>query len=837
MGAPNTELYFPRSTPAPRDRDDPISANRFFFGSVIFGILLLALVLETAARYIKAGLPEYALMSGLISSAAIVTLLSPGIYLILRIHGSPSVKYMVVLGTLFLLLSHGLHLSAESSSLSDWPIVGDDGGGNQTARWALVVLGLVLMLASLYFALLETVLTKADLLRDRKLFVREIEERRKAEEALIDQENVYREAIAQAGAIPYRINWQRKQYTFYDDRVYRLTGYSPEELTFAKIRSMPVETHFLGPLSGMSEAMVRRLIEAQVLRNLYIEYKIITKSGQALWISDSRVEIADDNGKIVETVGLFQDVTERKREVEALARNERYFRALTENALDLITVLNADGTVRYVSPSVLPVLGYSPEELIGEDVAQLIHPDDRERVMTTLTRGIEEPDSSHRIQCRCLHQDGSWRTLESIGRSMLNDPNIGGAVINSRDATERVQLEEQLLQSQKMESIGCLAGGLAHDFNNLLTCITGYCEMALGRVNKDEKLANQLQLIREASYRASDLTRQLLAFARKQIIEPRNTNLNALTLNLDKMLRRLIGEDIELVTFPSEDPAIVRIDPGQFEQVVINLAINARDAMPQGGKMTIEIKHTAIDREYVKFHPDMRPGEYVMLAISDTGIGMTEAVRARIFEPFFTTKESGKGTGLGLATCYGIVRQAGGYVWVYSEPDKGTTFKIYLPKAEGASQSVKARTVPARLERGTETILLVEDEPLVRGITNEVLTEHGYTIIEAQDGMSALALAEKHHEAIDLLLTDVVLPQISGRDLAEQVRAKCPRVRVLFMSGYTEDAIVHRGVLERGIEFLPKPFTPEGLVRKVQSVLEVPAGIPEPSCETPQPVS
>jgi PAS domain S-box-containing protein len=837
MNTSSTESDFQGHSPAPRDFDDPGSAKRTFFGPVIFGILLSALVLEAAARYIKAGLPEYALLSGLISDAAIVTLLSPGVYLILRIHDTPRVKYMVVLGTLFLVLSHWLQLTADLGSLREWPILGDEGGGNRTARWALLVLGLVLMLASLYFALLETVLTKADLLRDRNLLLREIEERRKAEEALVDQENIYREAIAQAGAIPYRINWQNKQYTFYDDRVYRLTGYTPEELTFAKIRSLSVETHFLGPLSGMSATMVSRLIAAQVLRNLYIEHKIITKSGQVRWVSDSRVEIAGDDGKIVETVGLFQDVTERKCELEALARNERYFRALTENALDLITVLNADGTVRYVSPSVLKVLGYAPEDLIGGGIVRLIHPVDRKRVMTILAESIEQPESSHRVQCRCLHQDGSWRTLESIGRSMLNDPNIGGAVINSRDVSERVQLEEQLLQSQKMESIGCLAGGVAHDFNNLLTCITGYCEMALGRVNKDEKLANQLQLIREASYRASDLTRQLLAFARKQIIEPRNTNLNALTLNLDKMLRRLIGEDIELVTFPSEDPAIVRIDPGQFEQVAINLAINARDAMPQGGKLTIEIKHMAIDREYAKFHPDMRPGEYVMLAISDTGVGMTEAVRARIFEPFFTTKEAGKGTGLGLATCYGIVRQAGGYVWVYSEPDKGTTFKIYLPKAEGASQSVKARTVPARLERGTETILLVEDEPLVRGITHEVLTEHGYTIIEAQDGMSALALAEKHHEAIDLLLTDVVLPQVSGRDLAEQVRTKCPQVRVLFMSGYTEDAIVHHGVLERGIEFLPKPFTPEGLVRKVQSVLEVPAGIPEPICETPQPVS
>jgi PAS domain S-box-containing protein len=812
-----------------------VNPARQTFGPVLFAVLLAALIIEFSARYVKATWPEYDLLSALISNVAVMTLLSPGVYLLLRLQGTRLIKYMIVLSTAFLLACHWLQITAEVDAIRNVPVIGNDGAGHEFARWALLVLGLVLMLASLYFALLETVLTKSELIEDHARLLQEVVERRKAEEALVEQENIYRSAITQAGAIPYRINWRTEQYTFYDDRVYRLTGYSRDELTFEKLQRMPVETRFLGPLAGMSQDMVDRLIEARALRNLHIEYKILTKDGQERWISDSSVEIADETGMIVETVGLFQDVTERKREEEALARNERYFRALIENALDLITVLNADGTIRYVSPSVNTVLGYSPEELIGSDVIQLIHPDDRDRVAQTLTKGIEQPESTHRVLCRSIHKDGSWRTLECMGRSLLDDPNICGAVINSRDVSERIQLEEQLLQSQKMESIGCLAGGVAHDFNNLLTCITGYCEMALGRVNKDEKLANQLQLIREASYRASDLTRQLLAFARKQIIEPRNTNLNALTLNLDKMLRRLIGEDIELVTFPSEDPAIVRIDPGQFEQVVINLAINARDAMPQGGKVTIEIKHMAIDREYAKFHPDMRPGEYVMLAISDTGVGMTEAVRARIFEPFFTTKEAGKGTGLGLATCYGIVRQAGGYVWVYSEPDKGTTFKIYLPKAEGASQPVKARTVTARLERGTETILLVEDEPLVRGITNEVLTEHGYTIIEAQDGMSALALAEKHNGTIDLLLTDVVLPQVSGRELSEQIRAKCPDIRVLFMSGYTEDAIVHHGVLERGIKFLPKPFTPERLVRKVQSVLEAPAN--EVDHHSPQPVS
>jgi PAS domain S-box-containing protein len=466
------------------------------------------------------------------------------------------------------------------------------------------------------------------------------------------------------------------------------------------------------------------------------------------------------------------------------------------------------------------VLGYDSAELIGRSVFEFVHPDDRREVVETFVKGLENSEAPQIVVFRCLHKDGSWRTFESIGRNLLNDPEIRAAVINSRDVTERVQLEQQLLQSQKMEGIGRLAGGVAHDFNNLLTCIMGYGDLALDRISEEDRLHGQIKQIMQAANRASDLTRQLLAFARKQIVEPRNTNLNTLTLNLDKMLRRLIGEDIELVTFLSEDPAVVRIDPGQFEQVVINLAVNARDAMPHGGKLTIEIAQVSLDREYAKFHSDVKPGDYVMLAMSDTGIGMAEEVRARIFEPFFTTKEAGKGTGLGLATCYGIVRQAGGHIWVYSEPGKGTTFKIYLPRVEGAVTNNGSRYVALPAAGGDETILLVEDEPLVRSVTYQTLVERGYTIIEAHDGPAAIELAEKYKGPLDLLLTDVVLPQMSGRELSERLRRTRPKLRVLFMSGYTEDAIVHHGVLERGISFLPKPFTPEVLARKVRLVLD-----------------
>ncbi len=388
----------------------------------------------------------------------------------------------------------------------------------------------------------------------------------------------------------------------------------------------------------------------------------------------------------------------------------------------------------------------------------------------------------------------------------------------------RKQLEAQLFQSQKMEAIGQLAGGIAHDFNNLLMVMAGYMELALETLPADQPVYSDLLEAHKAAQRAATLTRQLLAFARKQIIDLRVLNLNSLVLELDKLLRRVLGEHIDLITQPAPDLGLVKVDPGQIEQVIVNLVVNARDAMPNGGKLTIETANTVLGIDYAHQHAGVAPGEYVMLAISDTGSGIDAVVQQHLFEPFFTTKEPGKGTGLGLATCYGIVKQHGGHIGVYSEVGHGTCFKIYLPHVadvKASSDVLFPRGEAKAVRQGTETVLVVEDEPPVRELTCRVLREQGYTVLDATNGKEALHKVHAYAGArIDLLVTDMVMPRMGGKALADQLMAVYPHIKVLFVSGYTTDAIVHHGRLDLGTNFLSKPFTPTALIRKVQEVLD-----------------
>jgi two-component system, cell cycle sensor histidine kinase and response regulator CckA len=389
------------------------------------------------------------------------------------------------------------------------------------------------------------------------------------------------------------------------------------------------------------------------------------------------------------------------------------------------------------------------------------------------------------------------------------------------ELAERKQLEAQLLQVQKLEGIGRLAGGIAHDFNNLLTAIGGYSDLLLAALPDDPVMRGDLQEIQQSVRRATNLTHQLLAFARKQIIEPRVINLNDLISEMDKLLRRIIGEDIDLITRPAPDLGYVKADPGQIEQVLVNLAVNARDAMPEGGKLTIETRNVFLDKAYAQGHRSVTEGPYVLLAVSDTGAGMDAEVQAHAFEPFFTTKGQGKGTGLGLATCYGIVKQHGGNIWLYSEVGQGATFKIYLPQVEEPAAIAPLPAESPALPRGKEIVLVVEDEAAVRVLAARVLREQGYTVLEAGDGVEAMRLAEAHRPAaIDLLLTDVVMPHMGGKAIAEQMICLYPDLRVLFISGYTDSAIVHQGRLDEGVAFLHKPFTPAVLTRKVREVLD-----------------
>jgi signal transduction histidine kinase len=431
-------------------------------------------------------------------------------------------------------------------------------------------------------------------------------------------------------------------------------------------------------------------------------------------------------------------------------------------------------------------------------------------------REIQEANRQLRELQLALERRVEERTSDlTRANADLND------ALDERRRAERALLksEEQLRQSQKLEAVGRLAGGIAHDFNNLLSVILSYAEMLIADDAFSARGRAELEEIKRAGERAADLTRQMLAFSRQQVLEPKIIDLNDILANLHKMLGRVLGEDIELKLLPARQLGLVLADPGQLEQVIMNLVVNARDAMPQGGKLTIATSNVELDQAYAGEHLGVMPGPYVLLSVSDTGVGMDKATQARIFEPFFTTKEMGKGTGLGLSTVFGIVKQSGGNLLVYSEPGLGATFKIYLPQAKGDQAAITARSAAA-VTRGTETILLVEDEDQVRSVASGVLRRAGYHVLEARSPGEAILACEQHPVRIDLLLTDVVMPKMSGRLLAERIAAVRPGIRVLFMSGYTDDAILHHGVLDSGVAFLQKPLTPVALARKVREVLD-----------------
>jgi two-component system cell cycle sensor histidine kinase/response regulator CckA len=518
--------------------------------------------------------------------------------------------------------------------------------------------------------------------------------------------------------------------------------------------------------------------------------------------------------------GAFvRDLTEEKHAEEALRRSEASFRGLVEHAAYGIYRATADGKFLMVNPALLTMLGFpSANDLLNIDVGRDVYGD---------------PGACTRILARCeqfgsaieevawRRRDGSVITVRLNGRPVrAPDGAIECFEFIVDDVTEQRALEERLRQTQKMEAVGRLAGGIAHDFNNLLTAILGSVDFLRRALGPEHPEHAETEEIQKAAVRAADLTRQLLAFSRQQVLAPKVLDLDALVTNLEKMLRRLIGEDVEL-RFAAKAPcAAVLADPGQLEQVIVNLVVNARDAMPRGGKLTIETATVDLDAAYAWEHGTVEPGRYVMLAVSDTGVGIDRAAQARLFEPFFTTKEFGKGTGLGLATVYGIVKQSGGYIWVYSEPGQGATFKVYLPRVEPAGEPAAVPHPPARALGGTETILLAEDEAAVRNLARRVLEKHGYKLLLAATGRDGVRLAQEHASAIDLLVTDVVMPEMGGRELAQVLTTRQPGLKVLYLSGYTDDAIVHHGVLDAGVAFLQKPFKPDDLVRKIRAVLD-----------------
>jgi PAS domain S-box-containing protein len=526
------------------------------------------------------------------------------------------------------------------------------------------------------------------------------------------------------------------------------------------------------------------------------------------------------------TVCVCRDLSERERAEQARAEAEAKYRTLVEqvNAITYIAEIGIDGQWYFVSPQVEAILGYTADEwlAISKEWLKQIHPDDRPIVIAA--EEASRKGEPFQAEFRVKRKDGREVWLNDTAVVVKGSdvhPVMEGIMV---DITERKQLETQLQQSRKMEAVGRLAGGIAHDFNNLLTIITGYTDLALSRPAVPLDLRSDIERIEGAAGRAAALVRQLLAFSRKQVLQPKILDLNAIVVNLEKLLRRLVDDNIEMSTSVNDDLGKVKADPAQIEQVIMNLVVNARDAMPNGGRLLLETSNVTLDSAYAFEHTSVKPGRYVMLAVSDTGIGMDSETVAHIFEPFYTTKESGRGTGLGLSTVYGIVKQSGGYIWVYSEPGKGSTFKIYLPRVEEMPEAEASKPTRFENRRGTETILLVEDEEAVRDLVKTILTGQGYHVIVGRDARHAEEVAEQFPGQIHLLLTDVVMPGTSGRELAVVITQRRRNIRVLYMSGYTENVITSGGLLEEGLAFLQKPFSPAVLVQRIREVLtHVPA--------------
>ncbi len=517
--------------------------------------------------------------------------------------------------------------------------------------------------------------------------------------------------------------------------------------------------------------------------------------------------------------------------------SQAYTELILDSTVDGICGVDATGVITFMNPSGARILGWTRGELVGRPIQDVLLPRAPDGTLARFEASViysactdgQARDLKAQV---FLRRDGSSVPVDYIATPFRQGDRIAGTLITFRDISDRLQadeaqaqLEVQLLQSQKMEAVGRLAGGIAHDFNNLLTVIIGRAQRVVRSVEPEHPRYPDIELIQKSAYRASALTRQLLAFSRKQVLQPKVLSLNEVVGDLEAMVRRLIREDIELITALEADLGQVKVDPHQMEQVLVNLVVNAVDAMPHGGRLIIETANTELTAAYAIKHVGMEPGAFVMLAVSDNGQGMDADTRARIFEPFFTTKEQGKGTGLGLSTVHGVINQSGGHILVYSEPGRGTTFKIYLPRVDAPKRAARRPLAPVDVRRGAETLLVVEDEEDVRGLARDVLVEGGYTVLVAATAEDAVRICEEHESPISLLLSDVVMPKVSGPQLAQRLVDLRPELHVLYMSGYTDEAIVHHGVLEPGTAFIEKPFTPEDLCGKVRDVLDAAAGL------------
>ncbi len=556
------------------------------------------------------------------------------------------------------------------------------------------------------------------------------------------------------------------------------------------------------------------------------EYRMVAANGRTVWLRDRVQLVRDPDNKIRMLRGVMVDTTERRQSEDALRESVRRFREMLENIHLIAVSTDLKGNITLCNDFLAGVTGWSRDEIMGKNwFDHFIHEDIREKMRRLFLDNLPEDNIPSHYENDILTRSGERRSI-SWNNGVLRD--IHGRVIGliglGEDITRRKHLEDELRQSQKMEAIGRLTGGVAHDFNNLLTAIVGYSELLTLELPEGQASRRHVDEIMRAAERAASLTRQLLAFSRKQVLSPQVLDLNAIVTNMDKILRRLIGEDVELVTSTAPKLGCIKADASQVEQVVMNLAVNARDAMPKGGTLSIRTESVQLDAAYARDHWDVVPGRYTMLAVTDTGSGMDEKVLSHIFEPFFTTKEVGKGTGLGLSTVYGIVRQCEGTIDVSSKPGHGTTFKIYFPEVADALPVAESVQQTLFATSGTETVLVVEDEERVRDLVCVILRSGGYKVLEAMHGKQALEVATASKETIHLMVTDMVMPGMNGVELAKEIAKQRKDIRVLYMSGYLgDDFSVHDSSLNQSVNLLQKPFTPEILKRRVREILDSPS--------------
>jgi PAS domain S-box-containing protein len=639
----------------------------------------------------------------------------------------------------------------------------------------------------------------------------DITERKQAEQSLRDSEALYHSLVENLPQNVFRKD-RAGRFTFANQRFAALLGRPIEEILGK------TDFDFFPPeLAEKYRQDDQRVLDTGAIFETVEEHA--PPGGGKLFVEVVKTPVHDAQGRIIGTQCIFWDISERKRADETLRLSEERYRSLVESSIQGIFVATPAGKLLACNPAFTRIFGFaSIAEAMSRSLASLYADG---RAYEVFVNRVRREKKLELYEAELRRRDG--RPVHAIANVVGSFDDHGDLVEIKGyifDNTERKRLEEQFRQAQKMEAVGRLAGGVAHDFNNLLTVITGYGEILLGRIPRADPCHGMIAEVQRAAERAAALTRQLLAFSRKQILAPVELDLNVVVGDMEGMVRRLIGEDIALVTI--RDPALGRVtaDRGQIEQVLMNLVVNARDAMPEGGELTIETRNVTLDAPRPAADAGVGPGPYVMLTVRDTGCGMDTATQARLFEPFFTTKEIGKGTGLGLATAYGIIKQSKGHIEVESAPGRGASFTIYLPRTPHTEAVAKPAESPNGVPRGTETVLLVEDEDAVRRLSRHILEMIGYRVLEARDGPEALTVCGQSNGAIDLMITDVVMPHMSGRQLADQLVPRYPRMRVLYLSGYTDEAISHHGVLDREVAFLSKPFTFDALARKVREVLD-----------------